>query len=35
MFKLQKIQDQFEEKIRIALEQERIHLQRAGFMKDN
>lgn len=35
MFKLQKTQDQFEEKIRIAIEQERIHLHRAGFLKDN
>lgn len=33
--KLQKIQEQFEERIRIAIEQERIHHTRIGFLKDN
>ena len=33
--KLQKVQEQFEERIRIAIEQERIHHTRIGFLKDN
>lgn len=33
--KLQKTQEQFEQKIRIAIEQERIHHTRIGFLKDN
>lgn len=33
--KLQKVQEQFEQKIRIAIEQERIHHTRIGFLKDN
>jgi hypothetical protein len=33
--KLQKVQEQFEERIRIAIEQERIHHTRIGFIKDN
>lgn len=33
MFKKEKVQFQFEQKIRIATEQENIHLRQHGFMK--